>query len=283
MSNLPDRRINAYRPDLAEEALRDQIQAPRYTAGAPAQVIRPLVPLRPRPDLSAGIDTQLLRGETVRVLDTDDTWCWIKSDEDGYVGYLPEDALRLGEFANTHTVSALRTFVYEQADLKSPAMAALSMGSHLLVTGEAETRGTRYFLLANGHAVIANHCTTIGSFQETDYVSVAGRFVETPYLWGGRSAFGIDCSGLVQLSMMMTGRKAPRDSDMQAGLGAQIERHNLRRGDLVFWKGHVAIMEDEETIVHANGHSMTVARESLEGAIERTRWLYSEPTGYRRP
>jgi cell wall-associated NlpC family hydrolase len=117
-----------------------------------------------------------------------------------------------------------------------------------------------------------------------DYVTVASRFLETPYLWGGRSGFGIDCSGLVQLSMMMTGKNVPRDTDMQAkGLGASIDRGELRRGDLVFWKGHVAIMEDEKTLLHANGHTMTVSHEGLEDAIRRIGWLYQQPTGYRRP
>ena len=132
--------------------------------------------------------------------------------------------------------------------------------------------------------LIAAHCQPIGKPIDTDYVAVASRFLETPYLWGGRSGFGIDCSGLVQLAMMMTGRAAPRDSDMQASrLGTPIERDALQRGDLVFWKGHVGIMEDDKTLLHANGHTMTVARENLEDAIKRIGWLYDAPTGFRRP
>jgi len=158
------------------------------------------------------------------------------------------------------------------------------MGSRLTIIGESETRGTRYLTLAGGQSVVAGHCLPVGTAASDDYVAIATRFLETPYLWGGRSGFGIDCSALVQLSMMMTGRKAPRDSDMQAaGLGTPIDRGELRRGDLVFWKGHVALMEDEKTIIHANGHTMSVAREGLDAAIERIGWLYDRPTGYRRP
>jgi cell wall-associated NlpC family hydrolase len=115
-----------------------------------------------------------------------------------------------------------------------------------------------------------------------DPVTIAEKFVETPYLWGGRSGFGIDCSGLVQLSMMMTGHAVPRDSDMLAKIGAEITREELRRGDLVFWKGHVGFMQDERTLLHANGHTMTVSREDFEAAVDRIGWLYEQPTAYRR-
>jgi cell wall-associated NlpC family hydrolase len=284
MNALPDRRLNAYRPDLAEEALRGTVTAERYVAGTPARVAQPVAALRPRPESGAGIDTELLFGEAVRVLDRADGWAWVKSDFDSYVGYLPEAALDTGTAAATHVVAVPRTFAYSGPDLKMPAAFALSIGSRLTATGESETRGTRYLTLEGGQSVVAGHCLPVGETAGNDYVAIAARFLETPYLWGGRSGFGLDCSALVQLSMMMTGRTAPRDSDMQAaGLGTPIERDALRRGDLVFWKGHVAIMEDEKTILHANGHTMSVAREGLEAAIERIGWLYQQPTGYRRP
>ncbi|MXN45029.1 peptidase P60 [Shinella kummerowiae] len=284
MNALPDRRLNAYRPDLAEEALRGTVTAERYVAGTPARVVQPVAALRPKPDSSAGIDTELLFGETVRVLDRANGWAWVKSDFDGYVGYLPEAALDTGTAAATHVVAVPRTFAYSGPDLKTPAAFALSVGSRLTAVGESETRGTRYLTLESGQSVVAGHCLSVGETAGDDYVAIAARFLETPYLWGGRSGFGLDCSALVQLSMMMTGRTAPRDSDMQAaGLGTPIERDALRRGDLVFWKGHVAIMEDEKTILHANGHTMSVAREGLDAAVERIGWLYQQPTGYRRP
>jgi cell wall-associated NlpC family hydrolase len=284
MNALPDRRLNAYRPDLAEEALRGTVTAERYVAGTPARVAQPVAALRPRSDSNAGIDTELLFGEAVRVLDRADGWAWVKSEFDGYVGYLPVAALDTGTAAATHIVAVPRTFAYSGPDLKTPAAFALSIGSRLTTTGESEARGTRYLTLEGGQSVVAGHCLAVGETAGSDYVAIAARFLETPYLWGGRSGFGLDCSALVQLSMMMTGRTAPRDSDMQAnGLGTPIERDALRRGDLVFWKGHVAIMEDEKTILHANGHTMSVAREGLEAAIERIGWLYQQPTGYRRP
>ena len=284
MNVPPDRRLNAYRADLAEEALRGTVDAPRYTAGTAAAVSAPVIGLRPRPDAAAGIDTELLYGETVRVLDCAGGWAWVKADFDGYVGYLPETALTESVKPATHVVAVPRTFAYTGADLRTPAASALSLGSRLTVVGESETRGTRYLTLESGQSVVAAHCAPADQTISDDYVSIAGRFLETPYLWGGRSGFGIDCSGLVQLAMMMVGGRAPRDSDMQAErLGTPIGRTNLRRGDLVFWKGHVAIMEDEKTILHANGHTMSVAREGLEDAITRIGWLYQQPTGYRRP
>ncbi|WP_242219507.1 NlpC/P60 family protein [Shinella zoogloeoides] len=284
MNAQPDRRLHAYRPDLAEEALRGSVTAGHYVAGTPARLSAPVASLRPRPDETAGIDTQVLFGEGVRVLDRADGWAWVKSDFDGYVGYLPETALDATVTPATHVVAVPRTFAYTGPDLRTPTAFALSIGSRLTVVGDSETRGTRYFTLEGGQSVVAGHCLPVGGTASDDYVAIAGRFLETPYLWGGRSGFGLDCSALVQLSMMLAGKSAPRDSDMQAaGLGTPIEREELRRGDLVFWKGHVAIMEDEATIIHANGHTMSVAREPLADAIERTGYLYQQPTGYRRP
>lgn len=279
-----DRRLHAYRDDLADTALEGQVTAARFASGEPARLAVPVAGLRPRPDAASGIDTELLFGEDVSVFDRADGWAWVQAKADGYVGYLPESALAAAVDQPTHHVIVPRTFVYPGPDLRFPVSTALSMGSRIAVVGEAETRGTRYFLLADGRAVVAGHCLPLGAFATDDYVAIAVRFLETPYLWGGRSGFGIDCSGLVQLALQMTGRTAPRDSDMQAsGLGAVIAREDLRRGDLVFWKGHAGIMADEKTLLHANGHTMTVALEDFEAAVKRIGWLYEMPTGYRRP
>jgi cell wall-associated NlpC family hydrolase len=279
-----DRRLHAFRPDLAESGLQGQVEALRFVDGTPARVAVPVVGLRPKPDLATGIDTELLLGEDVTVFERADGWCWVKSASDGYVGYIEERALCESEAAPTHIVTVPRTFLYGEPELRKPYKSILSMGSRIRIVGEDEARGNHYAMLEDGTAIFAKHLQPIGAGDGGDYVDIAMRFLETPYLWGGRSGLGIDCSGLVQLSLLMTGRRAPRDTDMQAAtLGDPIDRAELRRGDLVFWKGHVAAMEDPETIVHATGNTMTVVRENFEAAIKRIGWLYEQPTGYRRP
>lgn len=281
-----DRRVHAYRPDLADIRLRDKIVAEQYTEGSPATVVKPVVRIRPRPDTDCPIDTEALFGETIRVFERVGGWAWVQLDADGYVGYLQESEITMGSREATHIVTALRSFVYPGADLRFPPLRALTMASRVTVTGTAETRGTGYCLLDDGSAMIAGHLAPVGAVLDEDAVSVAARFLETPYLWGGRSGFGIDCSGLVQLTLAMTGKSAPRDSDQQAAsLGIEIDplRDGLRRGDLVFWKGHVGLLEDENTLLHASGGTMCVTREPLRAAIERIARLYGPPTGYRRP
>lgn len=279
-----DRRLHAFRPDLAEAALEGKVDASRFVEGTPARIAVPVAALRAEPDISRGIDTELLLGEGVLIFERKDGWCWVKAISDGYVGYLPETAVGEAGEAPTHVVVPQRTLLYPEPELRKPHVGVLSMGSRLRIAGETEARGNHYVVLEDGTAIYASHVRSIGYNDGGDYVEIAARFMETPYLWGGRSGLGIDCSGVVQLSMLMTGRAAPRDTDMQAkGLGLPIEREELRRGDLVFWKGHVAIMEDPETIIHANGHTMTVARENFVDAVKRIGWLYEQPTGYRRP
>lgn len=281
-----DRRLHAYRPDLASENLRGKVDAARFVEGRPAQICAPVVDLRPAPRADSGIDTQLLHGASVRVFEEAEGWAWLQADADGYVGYAPAAALGTVT-AHTHVVVAQRSFVYRVADLRFDRSEVHSMGATVRIVGEAETRGTRYGLLETGEAMILDHLRSIGE-SEPDYVAVAERFEHTPYLWGGASGFGIDCSGLVQLSMRMAGISVLRDTDMQASsTGTPIEIGDdlagLKRGDLVFWKGHVAIMMDAQTMIHANGHTMAVTRETLAGAIERIGYLYGGPTAFRRP
>jgi len=278
-----DRRLFAYRQDLAEEGLRGRVEADRFVTGDAGRVRVPKIALRPRPDIFSGVDTELLFGEPVDILDIADGWAWIKSGLDSYVGYLPQAAVIETAPEPTHWVSAPRTFLYPEPDMKRPPLDTLSMGSRLAVTGEVVTRGTRYVITPEG-AVIAGHVEPVGVPIARDYVDIAARFLETPYLWGGRSAFGLDCSGLAQLSLMMAGHPAPRDSDQQAAsLGQDVAASELRRGDLVFWKGHVGIMEAADSMIHANGHTMSVSRESLDDAIARIRPVYGEPIRYSRP
>jgi cell wall-associated NlpC family hydrolase len=282
-----DRRLNAFRADLADSRLKGRVEAARFEEGRPAYVVLPVADMRPAPRGDVGIDTQLLFGEAVRLFEERDGWSWVQSLRDGYVGYVPDAAIMLGTVQPTYLVTVPRSFVYSQADLKSPRIEALSTGSAVEVLGFSETRGTHYAELASDGFMVASHLRPIGEFA-ADYVSVAETLEHAPYLWGGTSGFGVDCSGLVQLSMRMAGRTVLRDTDMQEGsigepIDSGLEHSALRRGDLVFWKGHVAIMVDERMTIHANGNTMLVSREPLATALARIAPMYGEPTSYRRP
>ncbi|EKF19479.1 C40 family peptidase [Nitratireductor pacificus] len=280
-----DRRLHAHRADLADARLRGAVEAERFAEGAPARVVVPVLNIHAAPRSSSGVDTQMLFGDAVRVFERSDGWAWMQAERDGYVGYVEEAGLGDAAAEPDHVVAVPRSFVYPEAELKAPIVMAHSMGARVAVTQVVEKRGTHYALLASGGAMIARHLRPAGEPAE-DYVAVAESFLHTPYLWGGASGFGIDCSGLVQLPMRMAGRLVLRDTDMQAdSIGTVIDPAEtpLRRGDLVFWKGHVAIMLDGETMLHANGHSMSVAREPLAEAVERIAVLYGRPTLYRRP
>lgn len=282
-----DRRLNAFRPDLADSRLQGRVEAARFAEGRKARVIAPVLDLRGAPDADAGLDTQLLLGDAVTVFDEAGGFAWVQAARDSYVGYVSADGLAPEGPAPTHVVAVPRTFVYREPDMKRPMTAALSLGSRVFVVGTATTRGTDYALLDTGEAVIAAHLKPAHDVS-ADFVGVVETLEHTPYLWGGASAFGIDCSGLVQLGLRMAGRACPRDTDMQAAsLGRPLaiarDLSGLQRGDLVFWKGHVAIMLDGGTIIHASGHAMAVVREDLREAVGRIARLYGQPTGFRRP
>jgi cell wall-associated NlpC family hydrolase len=282
-----DARLHAFRPDLADIRLRGEVPAERFVAGQPARIAVAVADIRKAPSLDAGVDTQALFGADVRVFERAAGWAWIQAESDGYVGYVSETMLGDQGDQPTHLVSAPRSFVYPGPDLKLPRAGELSMGSAVAIEGYAETRGTRYALLPSGQALIAGHLRPVDEYA-SDYVAVAETLLNTPYLWAGVSAFGIDCSGLVQLAMRMAGKNVLRDSDMQAeSIGEAIKPgpgfSGLQRGDLVFWKGHVAIMTDSENMIHANGHTMLVSRERLSDAVDRIGYLYGGPTGFRRP
>jgi cell wall-associated NlpC family hydrolase len=282
-----DSRLHAFRADLADERLRGVVEAERFVGGRLARIAVPVADLRKAARPDAGLDSQILLGDDVRVFEESEGWAWAQAERDGYVGYVADTVFAPIAGETTHLVNVPRTFLYPGPDMKLPRRAQLSMGSQISVTGYAETRGTNYAVLPSGEAVVAGHLVPKDAVAN-DYVTVAETLLNTPYLWGGSSGFGIDCSGLVQLSLRMTGRNVLRDTDMQAEtVGSAIEAgaayENLRRGDLVFWKGHVAIMTDAENMIHANGHTMMVSREPLKAALERIGYLYGAPTGFRRP
>ena len=265
-----DKRLTPARADLADERLRGRVEAERYSAGRAMRVVAPSAPLRREPRPDAPLDTEALMGEAVTVYDEDEGWAWCQLQCDGYVGYLPSEAL--GDAPEpTHRVAALRTFIYPAPNLKVPPSGFVGLGAAVAVDGVDGD----YARLATGSFIFAAHLTPINA-HESDFVIVAERLVGTPYLWGGKSSLGLDCSGLIQLSLAAAGILAPRDTDMQqAALGEPIDitpnLTGLRRGDLIFWKAHVGVMLDAERLLHANGYHMAVAVEPFREAEARIR------------
>ncbi len=269
-----DPRLTPARPDLAAAHLEGVIPADRYVAPIPARVIEAVAPLRKAPRADAGLDTEALYGETIRVYDEDEEgWSWVQLDRDGYVGWMPAHALLKDEPAPaTHRVATLATFVYPALSIKEPPTARLSFLSPVRVTAEREAaNGRRFAVTAEYGAIVASHLEPIET-KASDPVAVAERFLGIPYLWGGRSSLGIDCSGLIQTALAACGIPCPRDTDLQeTSLGEPIglDPSLWRRGDLLFWAGHVGMVRDAETFIHATAHTMTVTIEGLAAGLAR--------------
>jgi len=262
-----DPRLTPARENLAAERLRGKVLAARFTEGVLRGIVAASAPLRRCPAPDAPLETEALHGEAAIVYDDADGWSWAQLARDSYVGYLPTSAL--GSWSEpTHRVAVLRTHAYPGPSIKLPPRLALSLGARLRI----ERVEGDFAIATDGLHFFARHFATAESI-EPDFVAVAEAFLHAPYLWGGRTSEGIDCSGLMQAALTAAGGAAPRDSIMQeAELGSLLPdtgRENLRRGDLVFWKGHVGVMRDASILLHASGWHMRVVSEPLEKAVTR--------------
>jgi cell wall-associated NlpC family hydrolase len=272
-----DFRLTPARPDLAAEHLRGLIPASAYVAGRPMQVVTGVADLRRAPSHEALLDTQVLYGEAVTVYEDYEGWGWVQLARDQYVGYMPVAALDSGSPHPTHRVCVNRTFVYQCPDIKMSARRFSPLGAAVRVVG---TDGLFAQIGRNAY-VFADHLRPYNG-REKDFVATAERFLHAPYLWGGKTSLGIDCSGLVQIALDTAGVAAPRDTDLQEkALGEPVavdaELAGLQRGDLVFWPGHVGIMRDGTMLLHASAHHMLVASEPLHAVRDRILAKTSQP------
>jgi len=278
-----DPRVTPARPDLAAKDLEGKVTARRFAEGRLMEIVAPRAPLRREPRPDAPLDTEALMGERVTIYDNNEEgWAWGQLAADRYVGWLPSQALAPAGVMPTHKVVALRSFAFPGPSIKLPPIEALPFGARIVVVRVDD----RMAVTKAGNFVPAVHLLPEGA-TEKDFVAVAERFLGTPYLWGGKTAFGLDCSGLVQIALAAAGVSCPRDSDMQEeALGAPVkaaaDHSDLHRGDLVFWKGHVAIVRDHETLLHANAFHMAAAIEPIGAAVARIANTGSAVTSIRR-
>jgi len=286
-----DKRIHAFREDLANEALKSQIDAPRFVKGEMAYCGLNPVSLRCAPSHSASLDTMLLPLEKITVFDVGEEFSWVQAQDDGYVGYIENDKLYYPKsdcdqsVSNySHIVTRPSTFIYPDMDIKSPPKGALSFASKVF-SNALKNNNFIELELPDGSPLgygYSSHFEKLNKPEKT-IVEYARQFLNMPYLWGGRVLYGIDCSALVQLVFRPFSIYLPRDSDLQFSSFDQKykkQRSDLAAGDLIYWKGHVALATSSGTMIHANGHHMLVVEEPIDTGLDRIKNEWGAPIGF---
>jgi cell wall-associated NlpC family hydrolase len=269
---MNDPRVTLARPDLAAEALQGLVSATRYQPSRRLCVKMPVTPIWRAPDPASERIDELMFGEPFDALEDVGDFLWGQARRDGYVGFVRAADLAAPGAPPTHRVSALSTFAFAEPSIKSRAIGPFGLNTLVAIMAEQGD----FARAADGGWFWRGHLAPIGLGFETDLAAVAERFLGVPYVWGGRTSLGIDCSGLVQQALYACGQACPRDTDQQGRLGQSVGREALQRGDLVVWRGHIGLMLDETRLLHANAHHMSVAIEPLAEAIAR---IAAGPTG----
>jgi len=269
-----DKRITPARADLAAAHLKGKVEAPRYVEGEKRSICIGRASLHTEADFGSMQATELLYGEIFTVYDQQGDWIWGQAESDLYVGYL--FYMNAGPvFSTDATVSALMAPVFSEADLKKPLYDKLPLNSRV------KTMGVDGVYVNMGYGFV--HQRHLAPQTQKDFVTVAQRFLGVPYVWGGKTQAGLDCSGLVQTALQAVGKAAPRDTDMmEKALGDPVALSDVRRGDIIFWKGHVGVMLDAQSLLHANAFHMEVAIEPLAEAMERIEKVAGPVTSVKR-
>lgn len=258
-----DRRIHAARGDLADLSLAGTLFSAHYARAVPLTCVAAGTPVLAEAAASAEATSELLRGETFHALDVTTDWAWGFCGHDGYVGYVRRDALDVEE-QPTHWIVADTAPLFSAADIKAPIADYWPRGARFAGTEEGD-----FIACAEGY-VHVRHARPLAE-RPDDWVAVAERYAGQPYVWGGRGHRGVDCSGLVQVALAQCGIAVPRDTDLQCeGIGEPVDQDaGHRRGDILFFPGHVGIMTDATHLLHANAHWMAVVREPLADVVAR--------------
>ena len=272
-----DPRTTLARKDLADTALKARVRAERYAPIKSKVVSTGIVDVKKTPNNSAPLLTQAFFGEEVSMLDEANGWAFCQLNSDGYVGFLKSEHLSTHGLQPSHSVAVPLSHVYPKPDVRAPIGMAIPFGAQVTISEGVEEK--RFSEVRGLGWIYKRHLKPLGSLN-ADYLQTAAMFLHAPYVWGGKTALGLDCSALVQLALNYAGKDCPRDTDQQLemlgrSVGANISA--CEKGDLVFFPGHVGFMLDKMRLLHANATYMRVTLDKLESVVSRLSMVHDNP------